>query len=58
MSHSQKNEQRLEEIECPKCGWLYHVELGVIQDQKHEKFVPIECPKCGYEMSERLQGER
>ncbi len=45
----------LEKIECPKCGWSYHVCLGVIQDQEHEKFVPTGCPKCGYEMSERLK---
>jgi len=47
----------MEEIECPNCGWSYHVELGVIQEQKHEKFVPIECPECGHKISERLKND-
>jgi len=48
----------MQEIKCPKCGWSYHVELGVVQDQKQDKFVPTECPKCGYRLAGRLKDEQ
>lgn len=45
----------MKEIECPKCEWSYHVEYGVVQKQRHDKFVPTECPECGEELAGRLK---
>lgn len=48
----------MQEIECPECDWSYHVELGVVEDQKQDKFVLTECPQCGYKLSGRLKDDR
>ncbi len=45
----------MDKIECPKCGWIYRVQYGVVKNQKRDKFVPTECPECGEEIAGRLK---